>query len=682
MKKLFEKFKNLSPEIKVYVSYLAFIFGLSVVLRIIFNLWNFQNLSNVPFEVIAKAFYLGMKFDLRVSQVLVLPLFIFIFIPKVNFLQSKFLKNCVSLLINIVFLVFVLTYVNDFGFYSYLGARLNASVIKFFETPLISLNMVWESYPVIWIVLGIMALLYGHHKLLKTIFHQGEISNQNLTWSKKVIPLISCFLFFAISIYGKFSWYPLRWSEAYFSPEPMASKLAVNPIHHFVDTYKYKDKKDYDENETKKYYEIAADYLGVENKNKEGLNFLREFKKKDSAFKNFNVVFVMMESLSHNKTSLSPNPLNPTPFLKQLAAESVYFSKHFTPTVATARGVFASIISGPDMTPGKGSSSRNPFIVNQNSVLNEFKNHEKFYFLGGSANWGNIRGLFTNNIDGVKVYEEGSYSSPRVDVWGISDIDLFIEANNVLKKNKKPFFAFIQTASFHRPFTIPENNYGFEKIQVTKEELDKYGFDSLEEYNSMRFMDYSLQHYIKIAKEAGYYDNTLFVVYGDHGIPTQKSIHMPKGYIKHGLTDYHVPLLFHAPKVLSPKVENKIASQVDIAPTVVSLFGLPYKIKTLGRDLFDTQYDDRRYAFVYAWYANPLKFGLINNDYYYISDAGKGSIYKYQEENFFDDLSSTNVEEFTKMDNLAKSLLEYSRYIMYFNTLPNAGSETKKNESK
>lgn len=670
MKKIAHKiWDNITPQARLYLVYLTFVMILSVLLRIIFNIWNYKNLISIPFEVVATAFYLGTKFDLRISQVFALPLFLLLFIPKINPLKFKLIEYFFLALMNILFIIFVITYVNDFGFYSYLGARLNASVLKFFETPMISLNMVWESYPVVWICLAMFMIFYAHHRFVKMLINKRNNDVRKFSLKNRLLVNLAFFFLFAISAYGKLSWFPLRWSEAYFSPEPMASKLAVNPIHHFIDTYKYRDKKDYDLAETKKYYDVTADYLGVKEKNTESLNFVREVFGNVTPLKKYNVVMVMMESLSMNKTSLSGNPLDPTPYLKELASESIYFSNHFTPTVATARGVFASIISGPDMTPGSGSSSRNPFIVNQHSVINSFVAHEKYYFLGGSANWGNIRGLFTNNINKIKVFEEGSYSSPRADVWGISDIDLFVEANAVLKNSKKPFFAFIQTASFHRPFTIPENNYGFVKKHVEKTELDKYGFDSLEEYNSMRFMDHSLKHFIKIAKQSGYYDNTLFVIYGDHGIPTQKSIHMSEGHIKHGLTDYHVPLLFHAPKVLAPKVEIKIASQVDIVPTIASFMGIPYKIQTLGRNLFDEDYDNKRFAFVYAWYANPLKFGLLSDEYYYINNAGKGAMYKYKDADYFTDQAEANPEMYKKMQETAQGILESSRYIMYFNTI-------------
>jgi hypothetical protein len=60
----------------------------------------------------------------------------------------------------------------------------------------------------------------------------------------------------------------------------------------------------------------------------------------------------------------------------------------------TARSVFANI-SGLIDTQTFKTATQNPLIVNQNTLVNAFTDYQKLYFLGGSANWGNIRGLIT-----------------------------------------------------------------------------------------------------------------------------------------------------------------------------------------------------------------------------------------------------------------------------------------------
>ena len=87
-----------------------------------------------------------------------------------------------------------------------------------------------------------------------------------------------------------------------------------------------------------------------------------------------------------------------------------------------------------------------------------------------------------------------------MNVWGISDKNLFLEANKVFRKKEKPFFAIIQTADNHRPFMIPEEDKDFEKNIVPRDMLKKYGFESLDEYNSFRYSDFCFKKFIESAK--------------------------------------------------------------------------------------------------------------------------------------------------------------------------------------
>ncbi len=62
------------------------------------------------------------------------------------------------------------------------------------------------------------------------------------------------------------------------------------------------------------------------------------------------------------------------------------------------------------MEPTK-TASRNPAAVDQHTIINNFTGYEKFYFLGGSTSWANIRGVLTNNIDNLHLYEQDDYKA-------------------------------------------------------------------------------------------------------------------------------------------------------------------------------------------------------------------------------------------------------------------------------
>ncbi len=113
--------------------------------------------------------------------------------------------------------------------------------------------------------------------------------------------------------------------------------------------------------------------------------------------------------------------------------------------------------------------------LKQHTIINNFEEYDKMYFLGGSPEFNNFQGLL-KNIDGLQMHAEGTFRSPKMNVWGISDKNLFLEANKVFKKQQKPFFAIIQTADNHRPFMIPPEDRDFEKVIVAKRYIKEIWF--------------------------------------------------------------------------------------------------------------------------------------------------------------------------------------------------------------
>lgn len=661
---------NFIPDrIKLLFRLIIIQIGFLFLYRLAFCIAFFRTAEDFSTVDLLKAFYIGTKFDLRLTMIILLIPFLLSAIPVIGTLKNrgKFRHFWLWLLTIINTIVFMF-YLGDFGNYAYLQVRISSALTKFLSTPIISATMVWESYPVIWLAILSIVVIGLIHLLNKKIVFDSKlnsISNNKLP-AKIFIPIWVIFFFsFVGGIYGKLGWYPLRWSEAFFSTNNFISSLGVNPVLYYIDTLKFKDVRLADPEKTKEYYDTISSYLMLPTPDKETLNYTRIEKPTPKIKGTPNVVVIVLESMVAFKSKLFGSTLDASPYLDEIAQDSLFFTKFYVPSQATARSMFALVTGLPDLSQTK-TGSRNPFIINQHTVINQFKDYQKMYFLGGSANWGNIRGIFSNNIDNIEIFEDGSYTSPRMDVWGISDYHLFIEANEVLKQKNKPFFAVIQSSGFHRPYTIPEERGDFKIKEIENKNLIyQNGFVSQEEFNSLRWQDYGLGNFIKLAKKEKYFDNTIFVIYGDHGLPVLNAQHVPEGERIHNLENFHVPLLIYGPKFFKPKKIDSFASQLDILPTLAGLMGVPYTNTTLGRDIFDEKYGDDRDLFVYYWYTSPPTFGILNKKFFYtdnLQDISNLYLYRSKEPNA--NRKDEYPEIYKKMKELARGMYYTGRYMM------------------
>jgi phosphoglycerol transferase MdoB-like AlkP superfamily enzyme len=573
--------------------------------------------------------------------------------------------------------IILLFYFVDLGHYEYLEIRVDATVLRFLYNAKESFQMILESYPVFWGIGVFAAIIIAYGFFLKLILARIGQSETTVMVKWKRIATVSLFIvIYLFGIYGKFSFYPLRWSDAFFSTHEFASAIALNPVLYFFDTFKNKD-AEYDAEAVKKYYDLMATYLGVLHPDREQLNFTRIKSKSDSPHGRPNVIIVFLESFAYHKTGISGNPLNPTPNFDTMAKDSIFYSRFYTPHGGTARSVFATITGIPDVELNK-TSSRNPMVVRQHTIVNAFEGYEKLYFLGGSANWGEIRGLLSHNIDGLRVFEEGSYSSPRIDVWGISDLHLFEEANQVLRDIKdKPFFAIIHTSGNHKPYTIPEDNRDFQPLSPSEDEVVKYGFRSVDAFNSFRFMDHSLGIFLKKAKKEAYFNDTIFAFFGDHG-SVRSTLHMHKSEDQLLLTRYHVPLVIYAPGLIKQgKIFDYVASEVDVLPTIAGIASIPNVNSTLGRDLLDDRYNTRRYAFTIRHKYGP-EIGLIGDQFFFLTHVAGTKKRLHQ---IYSDTPRKNViDEFpevaAKFEQLCRGFYETAKYMRFHNSPEEVATRT------
>ena len=663
--------KKIIPSwIQTYFTFFAANWLLFMLMRVLFLGAFYPALGNAAHAELLKTFYLGAKFDARLAGAVCIPLGLYLTLWAF-WRGARHARKWVSAFYGLLESFVLFIYFLDFAHYAYISTRINYSIMKYAENPLISLQMAWETYPVAWGIFGLLvwAIITGSllNWLLRRTFEKTDIYN----WKGSLLWFFVGFLATGGLMFGQISQYPLRWSNAYHSTNNFICNLTLNPVLNIYDTARFVKADSYDEAKTRDAYDTVAAYLGVQHPDKDALNFERTIAAKPKKDQHdYNVVIIFMESLAWNKTSFTNEDLNSTPFIKELAKKSILFTHFFAPTSATARAVFATVTGIPDVTSFK-TSSRNPLIVDQQVVANELKDYEKYYFLGGSANWGNIRGVLAHNISGIHMYEEGSFENEhRNDVWGISDLDLFREANRVFNEeqkneNKKPFFAIIQTSGYHRPYTIPKDNAGFVSEDIGEDLAHRRSFVSVAEYNSLRFSDHALREFFKLAEKSDYYQNTIFFIFGDHGLSAPQSENLPRGYTELNLINHQIPLLIAGGPITKAQQITKTTSQVDLLPIMMGLLGKGYTTRALGRDVLSSP-EPEPGALLYGWASNPRIVGFVQGDYYYHSQGDKDGLYKYADENYTD-LRDKEPQRFEKMKTLAHGLYETSRYQMYHN---------------
>jgi phosphoglycerol transferase MdoB-like AlkP superfamily enzyme len=596
---------------------IRWIFWTGLIFLVLFTLMRLglfilSNQQSYGLSKLGGAFFLGLRYDLRMISILLVIMLILGSIPGLHPFTSKRGKNIWMAILSVAALFAIFFFSVDFAHYAYLEQRLNASVLNYLEDARISMGMVWQSYPIVRILLAVLlatALLIWVFNLM-----HKRVSKEPFTGTKRsrIISFIVCFLMCGFFIFGRFNQYPLRWSDAFALGSDYKAGLALNPFESFFSTLKFRHST-YDEKKVKELAPVLGNYLNF-TPSENPLLFTRTVAPRAGSITSRpNIVLVICESFSAYKSSMFGNPLNTTPFFDSMCRQGIFFDRCFTPTYGTARGVWATITGIPDVEMPK-TASRNPGMVDQHTIINNFGGYEKFYFLGGSTSWANIRGLLTNNIDSLHLYEQEDYSAKKIDVWGISDKNLFLEANKVLARQQRPFFAVIQTADNHRPYTIPEEDLKeFKRVQVPEDSIRKYGFESLDEMNAFRYTDFGYQKFIETARKEKYFNNTIFVFVGDHGIPGNAETMFPHAWTAQRLTSMHVPLLFYSPGLLAPKRLHTISSQVDVLPTIAGLSNIRYTNSTLGKDLLDSA--TKGFAFIFD--PDNSMTGVVKDGYFY-----------------------------------------------------------------
>jgi phosphoglycerol transferase MdoB-like AlkP superfamily enzyme len=292
-----------------------------------------------------------------------------------------------------------------------------------------------------------------------------------------------------------------------------------------------------------------------------------------------NVVVVVEESLGAEFSGRYGASESATPEIDALAERSLLFTNAYASGTRTVRGLEALTASFPPI-PSVSILRRpgNESIANWGSVMRGHGYSPSFLY-GGYGYFDNMNYFYSNN--GFRVIDRNEIPDPVFEnIWGVSDEDLFrktLEHLDAEHATGQPFFTMIMTTSNHKPFTFREGVPGVPASGGGRRA-------------GVRYADFALARFLEDAAQHPWFEDTLFVIVADHGARVYGRAEIP-------LETYRIPLLMYAPAHIEPHAVDTLTGQIDVAPTVLGLLGLPYEAPFFGQDVLALPPDSSRIAF-------------------------------------------------------------------------------------
>ena len=307
------------------------------------------------------------------------------------------------------------------------------------------------------------------------------------------------------------------------------------------------------------------------------------------AFTPKNVVVLIVESFGReyigalNKTLENGQYKGYTPHIDSLIAKSTTFKYSFCNGKKSIDGMPSILSSIPMFVE--------PFFLTPSSMnhvsgiasLLDVKGYQTAFFHG--AQRGSMGFMAFARSTGFQEYygREDFNEDPRFDgdkdfdgMWAIWDEPFLQYYCAKMSEMKEPFMTAVFTASSHHPYEIPEKY------------KDVYPEEGIIMHKCIRYTDMALGKFFQAASRQPWFKNTIFVLTSDH---TNMSDH---DYYQTDLGGFCSPIIIYEPgdTLRQPEMQDKIAQQIDILPTVMGLlhYDLPYF--GFGIDLFNTAAED------------------------------------------------------------------------------------------
>jgi phosphoglycerol transferase MdoB-like AlkP superfamily enzyme len=562
-----------------------------------------------------KALWLGFRFDSAVSAyVLALPLLLLI-IGEMARIVKRWYYAVIHYLTMTLYTVCFFACAADIPYFCFFFMRIDVTSLAWFDAFGTTMSMLLTDPEYLAYLLAFVAVSVGWWFLGRFLYRRVLLpvisSPQPAAPYYLSIPIALLILFAGFTaMRGHLTKArPLNTGHAYYCNKPFLNQIGLNPAFTFMKSIEDAGKS-YNQPVELVDAATAAEVLAeqrawpVDSTVAESSLQLPE---------GMNVVVVIMESMSAAKTSLYGSSTSLTPRLDSLMNRSLTFREAYTAGIHTHNGIYSTLYSHPAiMARQTMKNSPIPRMCGLPHALRE-AGYSTTYFMTHDEDYDNMQGfLYQNGFDRVV----GEHSYPKEEIkgtWGVPDHVMLEHAIEHIDSSyrKGPVFACCMTCSDHSPFYLPDDISLVHRRTEMGEKVVEYA-------------DWSLGHFIQLAESKPWFDNTLFVFIADHGALLSHVYDM-------SLTHNHAPLLFFAPGKIEPHFDDRLALQIDIAPTILGLLGITAPAPMLGVNLF-------AHTRPYAFFSADDRIGAVDGEYFFLYRAKtqKASLYRYKEQSTVD----------------------------------------------
>ncbi|UOQ92738.1 LTA synthase family protein [Halobacillus shinanisalinarum] len=303
-----------------------------------------------------------------------------------------------------------------------------------------------------------------------------------------------------------------------------------------------------------------------------------------------NVVLVSLESTQNFVIDRKLNGQEITPFLNDLKEDSFYFSNFYHNTGQGKTSDSEFIIDNSMYGLNRGAvfttNANNEFNATPEILKNE--GYTPVSLHGNHASFWN-RDVMYQSLGYDHYFSKKEYNVTEENSvnYGLKDIPFFEQSMPMLKGLDEPYYAKFITMTNHYPYILNnENNKMIDPANTGDGSVDRY-------FQTVRYMDESIKKFFQMMKEQGEYEDTIFVLYGDHyGISENHNRAMSEILGKEIRPFEHiqlqkVPLIVHVPGMEGKEMDT-VGGQIDLKPTILNLLGVEQKNDVqFGTDLLN-----------------------------------------------------------------------------------------------